>query len=374
MPRAPPAKRPAHDRLQLLGTVRDPGQDRRPCRRRRRSRHPTGDEQRRAGCEAGGAAGLAPGPPRRAWEARDTLRSTRLTRPARSLHRGRERPAGHDREGVHTPQLHEARAGERKRPSAGWYGSVAVPRATSSRCHDGGRAHVRAPRRCSASRGSSAVAVVRRTVGSLLEVADEQNAAVHAAHVGVERPLERHATDLRQRRLARLDSVLDPHPSSIEHMFAHGKAKRGPSRVARWTSSRGDPPRHAAAADAAGARPRLPPAGRRRLDARRHRDRASRREGDVGARARAGRRDGRDRLRHPLPPRPRRGGGRSPRADRGAVVQGALDYAQCELVWGNPAWSERLVDWFRLHGAPDDVTDGARRAELRLPAVHPLPA
>jgi glyoxylase-like metal-dependent hydrolase (beta-lactamase superfamily II) len=38
------------------------------------------------------------------------------------------------------------------------------------------------------------------------------------------------------------------------------------------------------------------------------------------------------------------------------VVQGSLDYAQCELVWGNPAWSERLVDWFRLHGAPDDVT------------------
>jgi glyoxylase-like metal-dependent hydrolase (beta-lactamase superfamily II) len=39
------------------------------------------------------------------------------------------------------------------------------------------------------------------------------------------------------------------------------------------------------------------------------------------------------------------------------VVQGTLDYAQCELVWGNPAWSERLLDWFRLHGAPDDVTD-----------------
>jgi glyoxylase-like metal-dependent hydrolase (beta-lactamase superfamily II) len=39
------------------------------------------------------------------------------------------------------------------------------------------------------------------------------------------------------------------------------------------------------------------------------------------------------------------------------VVQGTLDYAQCELVWGNPAWSERLVDWFQLHGAPDDVTD-----------------
>jgi glyoxylase-like metal-dependent hydrolase (beta-lactamase superfamily II) len=38
------------------------------------------------------------------------------------------------------------------------------------------------------------------------------------------------------------------------------------------------------------------------------------------------------------------------------VVQGTLDYAQCELVWGNPAWSERLIDWFKLHGAPEDVT------------------
>jgi glyoxylase-like metal-dependent hydrolase (beta-lactamase superfamily II) len=38
------------------------------------------------------------------------------------------------------------------------------------------------------------------------------------------------------------------------------------------------------------------------------------------------------------------------------VYQGALDYAQCELVWGNPAWSERLVEWFHLHGAPSDVT------------------
>jgi len=38
------------------------------------------------------------------------------------------------------------------------------------------------------------------------------------------------------------------------------------------------------------------------------------------------------------------------------VVQGALDYAQCELVWGNPTWTERLVDWFHLQGAPPDVT------------------
>jgi glyoxylase-like metal-dependent hydrolase (beta-lactamase superfamily II) len=38
------------------------------------------------------------------------------------------------------------------------------------------------------------------------------------------------------------------------------------------------------------------------------------------------------------------------------VVQGALDYAQCELVWGNPAWSERLLEWFELHGVSEDVT------------------
>jgi glyoxylase-like metal-dependent hydrolase (beta-lactamase superfamily II) len=39
------------------------------------------------------------------------------------------------------------------------------------------------------------------------------------------------------------------------------------------------------------------------------------------------------------------------------VYQGVLDYAQCELVWGNPAWSERLLDWFTQHGAPGHVTE-----------------
>ncbi|GIU94331.1 MAG: MBL fold metallo-hydrolase [Gaiellaceae bacterium] len=38
------------------------------------------------------------------------------------------------------------------------------------------------------------------------------------------------------------------------------------------------------------------------------------------------------------------------------VYQGVLDYAQCELVWGNPLWSERLLEWFQLHGAPPEVT------------------
>jgi glyoxylase-like metal-dependent hydrolase (beta-lactamase superfamily II) len=39
------------------------------------------------------------------------------------------------------------------------------------------------------------------------------------------------------------------------------------------------------------------------------------------------------------------------------VVQGVLDYAQCELVWGNPLWSERLLEWFGSHGAPPEVTE-----------------
>ena len=39
------------------------------------------------------------------------------------------------------------------------------------------------------------------------------------------------------------------------------------------------------------------------------------------------------------------------------VYQGTLDYAQCELVWGNPAWSERLLEWFKLHGVPPEVTE-----------------
>jgi glyoxylase-like metal-dependent hydrolase (beta-lactamase superfamily II) len=39
------------------------------------------------------------------------------------------------------------------------------------------------------------------------------------------------------------------------------------------------------------------------------------------------------------------------------VLQGALDYAQCELVWGNPRWAERLAEWFHTHGVPEGVTE-----------------
>ena len=37
------------------------------------------------------------------------------------------------------------------------------------------------------------------------------------------------------------------------------------------------------------------------------------------------------------------------------VAQGRLDYEQCDLVWGSDDWADVLVDWFRLHGVPDDV-------------------
>jgi glyoxylase-like metal-dependent hydrolase (beta-lactamase superfamily II) len=39
------------------------------------------------------------------------------------------------------------------------------------------------------------------------------------------------------------------------------------------------------------------------------------------------------------------------------VHQGGLDYAQCELVWGNPNWPNRIADWFHRHGVPVHVTD-----------------
>jgi glyoxylase-like metal-dependent hydrolase (beta-lactamase superfamily II) len=34
------------------------------------------------------------------------------------------------------------------------------------------------------------------------------------------------------------------------------------------------------------------------------------------------------------------------------VHEGALDYSQCELVWGNPDWPQRIADWFLSHGVP----------------------
>jgi glyoxylase-like metal-dependent hydrolase (beta-lactamase superfamily II) len=41
----------------------------------------------------------------------------------------------------------------------------------------------------------------------------------------------------------------------------------------------------------------------------------------------------------------------------GEVSQGRVDYEQCALVWGGEYWSGVLVEWFRRHGVPPDVTD-----------------
>ena len=47
------------------------------------------------------------------------------------------------------------------------------------------------------------------------------------------------------------------------------------------------------------------------------------------------------------------GGAEAAAAATGApVLQGRLDYAQCERVWGSDDWPRRIADWFLLHGVP----------------------
>jgi glyoxylase-like metal-dependent hydrolase (beta-lactamase superfamily II) len=52
------------------------------------------------------------------------------------------------------------------------------------------------------------------------------------------------------------------------------------------------------------------------------------------------------------------GGAEAAAATTGApVIQGRLDYAQCERVWGSSDWPERIADWFLLNGVPPDVAE-----------------
>ena len=39
------------------------------------------------------------------------------------------------------------------------------------------------------------------------------------------------------------------------------------------------------------------------------------------------------------------------------VLQGRLDYAQCERVWGSTDWPRHIADWFLLHGVPPDTAE-----------------
>ena len=93
-----------------------------------------------------------------------------------------------------------------------------------------------------------------------------------------------------------------------------------------------------------------------RLDARRHRARAARRAGASGRTALDGAEVVRIFITHFHPDHV--GAAADVAELTGAPVhQGTLDYAQCELVWGNPNWPERIAGWFRI----------ARRAEPRSP-------
>jgi glyoxylase-like metal-dependent hydrolase (beta-lactamase superfamily II) len=50
------------------------------------------------------------------------------------------------------------------------------------------------------------------------------------------------------------------------------------------------------------------------------------------------------------------GGAEQAAAKTGARVhQGALDYAQCERVWGSADWPERIADWFLVNGVPQPI-------------------
>ncbi len=52
------------------------------------------------------------------------------------------------------------------------------------------------------------------------------------------------------------------------------------------------------------------------------------------------------------------GGAAEAAAATGApVIQGALDYEQCERVWGSRDWPEHIAAWFRRHGASPQVAD-----------------
>ena len=52
-------------------------------------------------------------------------------------------------------------------------------------------------------------------------------------------------------------------------------------------------------------------------------------------------------------------GGAAPAAEAtGApVLQGRVDYEQCERVWGHPDWPRTIADWFLRHGVPADVAE-----------------
>jgi glyoxylase-like metal-dependent hydrolase (beta-lactamase superfamily II) len=45
------------------------------------------------------------------------------------------------------------------------------------------------------------------------------------------------------------------------------------------------------------------------------------------------------------------------RATGAPVIQGRLDYAQCEQVWGSSDWPEQIADWFLRHGVSAEIAE-----------------
>ena len=67
------------------------------------------------------------------------------------------------------------------------------------------------------------------------------------------------------------------------------------------------------------------------------------------------------------------GGGEDAQRLTGAqVLQGRVDYEQTERVWGRPDWSERLADYLREHGLPEQVADELRHESRTFgPFIRP---
>jgi glyoxylase-like metal-dependent hydrolase (beta-lactamase superfamily II) len=51
------------------------------------------------------------------------------------------------------------------------------------------------------------------------------------------------------------------------------------------------------------------------------------------------------------------------------VGQGAVDYEQCERVWGTDDWPERIRDWFVLHGVPEQLAEQERARDEQARAL-----
>jgi glyoxylase-like metal-dependent hydrolase (beta-lactamase superfamily II) len=54
-----------------------------------------------------------------------------------------------------------------------------------------------------------------------------------------------------------------------------------------------------------------------------------------------------------------------------SVHQGALDYAQCEQVWGSDDWPVRIASWMERHGTPSEISrDVVQQGRLASLFIH----